>query len=58
MSTGSSQDVTASSTWTSSNTAVAAVDGAGHVIHLGSGQAEIRATYQSVDQRGHRYRSH
>lgn len=48
MSTGSSQDVTTSSTWTSSNAAVATVDGAGHVTHVGNGQAEIRATYQNL----------
>ncbi len=46
MADGSAQDVTAASTWTSSNTAVATVDGAGRVTHVGSGQAEIRATYQ------------
>lgn len=46
MSDGSAQDVTTSASWTSSNTSVAAVDAGGHVTHLGSGQAEIRATYQ------------
>ena len=48
LSNGSSQDITSSSTWTSSNTAVATVDGTGRVSHVGSGQAEIRATYQSL----------
>ena len=48
MSTGSSQDITSSSTWTSSNTAVATVDATGRVSHVGSGQAEIRATYQDL----------
>lgn len=48
MSTGPAQDVTATSTWTSSNTAVATVDAAGHVTHIGNGQAEIRATYQNL----------
>ena len=48
MSTGSSQDITSSSTWTSSNTAVATVDGTGRVSHVGNGQAEIRATYQDL----------
>jgi hypothetical protein len=45
---GPAQDVTTTATWTSSNTTVATVDAAGHVIHRGSGQAEIRATYQDV----------
>jgi uncharacterized protein YjdB len=45
---GSTQDITSSSTWTSSNTAVATVDAAGRVTHLGSGQTEIRATYQNL----------
>ena len=47
-SSGSPEDVTTTATWTSSNTAVATVDSAGHVTHRGSGQAEIRATYQSL----------
>jgi uncharacterized protein YjdB len=45
---GPAQDVTTTATWTSSNTAVATVDAAGHVTHRGSGQAEIRATYQDL----------
>jgi len=45
---GSTQDITGSSTWTSSNTAVATVDATGRVTHLGSGQTEIRATYQNL----------
>jgi len=48
MSSGAAQDVTAASTWTSSNTAVATVDATGHVTHIGSGQSEIRATYQNL----------
>jgi uncharacterized protein YjdB len=48
MSSGAPQDVTNSSTWTSSNAAVATVDGTGRVSHVGSGQAEIRATYQNL----------
>jgi hypothetical protein len=43
---GTSQDVTTTATWSSSSTAVATVDAAGRVTHIGSGQAEIRATYQ------------
>ena len=46
LSDGSSQDITNASAWTSSNTNVATVDAAGRVTHVGSGQAEIRATYQ------------
>ena len=38
--------MTTAATWTSSSTAVATVDAAGRVTHIGSGQAEIRATYQ------------
>jgi uncharacterized protein YjdB len=48
LSNGSSQDITSSSTWTSSNTAIATVDGTGRVTHIGSGQTEIRATYQNL----------
>ena len=48
LSSGSTQDVTTTASWTSSNTAVATVDAGGHVIHRGSGQAEIRATYQDL----------
>ncbi len=43
---GTSQDVTSAATWTSSNAAVATVDATGRVTDIGSGQAEIRATYQ------------
>jgi uncharacterized protein YjdB len=48
MSSGAAQDVTNSSTWTSSNPAVATVDAAGRVTNIGSGQTEIRATYQNL----------
>ena len=48
LSNGTTQDITATSTWTSSNTAVATVDAGGKVTHLGSGQTEIRATYQNL----------
>ena len=47
-SSGPAQDVTTTATWTSSNTAVATVDAGGRVTHRGSGQAEIRATYQDL----------
>jgi uncharacterized protein YjdB len=46
MADGSARDVTASAVWTSLNTGIATVDAAGRVTHVGSGQAEIRATYQ------------
>jgi hypothetical protein len=45
---GTTQDITATSAWTSSNTAVATVDAGGKVTHVGSGQTEIRATYQNL----------
>jgi len=45
---GAAEDVTTTATWTSSNTAVATVDAAGHVIHRGTGQVEIRATFQDL----------
>src|SRR5688572_28524014 len=45
---GPAEDVTTIATWTSSSTTVATVDAGGHVTHRGSGQAEIRATYQDV----------
>jgi hypothetical protein len=48
MSSGPAQDVTTTATWTSSNTAVAIVDAAGHVTHRGTGQAEIRASAQNL----------
>ena len=47
-SSGATQDVTTTATWTSSNTAVATVDAGGHVIHRGTGQTEIRATFQDL----------
>ena len=47
-SSGPAQDVTTTATWTSSNTAVATVDAGGRVTHRGSGQAEIRATYEDL----------
>lgn len=46
LSNGAVQDVTASATWTSSNTNVATVDSGGRVTNIANGQAEIRATYQ------------
>jgi len=47
-SNGTSQDVSTSSTWTSSNPAIAAVDSTGRVMHLGNGQVEITARFGSV----------
>jgi hypothetical protein len=40
--------VNATSTWTSSNPAVATVDGEGQVTHLARGTTEIRATYKNL----------
>src|SRR5688572_1053139 len=40
--------VNPTSTWTSSNTAVATVDGEGQVTHLARGTTEIRATYKNL----------
>jgi hypothetical protein len=45
-SNGTAQDITTSAAWTSSNSSVATVDPTGRVTHVGSGQAEIRATSQ------------
>ena len=45
---GSSQDVTTTATWTSSNQAVARISPAGTITGEGPGMTEIRATYQGV----------
>ena len=47
LSDGSTQDVTRTATWESSNAQVATVS-AGAVTVVGSGELDIRATYQSV----------
>jgi hypothetical protein len=46
---GTNQTITSQATWTSSNTAVATVDGSGLVRHRSSGQAEIRAANQGLN---------
>jgi len=48
LSDGSTRDVTAIATWTSSNVSIAAVAATGLVTVLGSGAVELRATYQTV----------
>jgi hypothetical protein len=45
---GSTRDVTATSTWTTSNASIATVSVSGLVTVVGSGQVELRATYQRV----------
>jgi uncharacterized protein YjdB len=48
MGDGSTQDVTSSATWSSSNGAVATVSSAGVVTGVAAGSATIAATYQTV----------
>ena len=48
LSTGTTQDVTSSATWQSSNTAVATVTSSGLVTGVAAGAVQITATYQSV----------
>jgi hypothetical protein len=48
MSDGTSRDVTTSASWESSNPTLATVSGAGLVSVLGTGDLDVRATYQSV----------
>jgi Bacterial Ig-like domain (group 2) len=48
LSNGTTQDVTSSATWQSSNNAVAAVTSSGLVTGVAAGAVQITATYQSV----------
>jgi hypothetical protein len=48
MSDGSLRDVTAASTWSTSNAGVAVVSPTGTVTVLTNGEVDVRATYQSV----------
>jgi hypothetical protein len=48
MSDGSSREVTMLSKWETSNPTIAAVSSAGVITVLGSGQVEVRATYENV----------
>jgi Big-like domain-containing protein len=48
LSDGSTRDVTAISSWTTSNPLIAAVSVTGLVTVVGSGNVELRATYQNV----------
>ena len=45
---GSSQDVTRSATWESSNAQLAGVSASGYVTILGSGDVDLKAIYQGV----------
>jgi hypothetical protein len=53
LSDGSTQDVTRSATWASSNAQVASVSSGGYVTILGSGDVDLTATYQSVGGAAH-----
>jgi hypothetical protein len=48
LSDGSTRDVTAISSWTTSNPLIASVSATGLVSVVGSGSVELRATYQNV----------
>jgi hypothetical protein len=48
MSDGSARDVTGSAAWESSNPGIAAVSSTGMVTVVGSGELDVRATFQSV----------
>jgi uncharacterized protein YjdB len=48
MSDGTSQDVTSSSTWSSSNTGVATVSSTGLVTGVAVGTVTVQATYTNV----------
>jgi len=48
MSDGSARDVTSSAAWESSNPGIAAVSSTGMVTVVGSGELDLRATYQNV----------
>ncbi len=48
MSDGTSRDVTSTSTWDSSNPSLATVSQGGLVTVLGTGELDVRATYQGV----------
>ena len=53
MSNSTTQTVTTQSSWQSSNTTVATVTATGMVAAVGAGEADIRATYQSVTGLAH-----
>jgi hypothetical protein len=48
LSDGTSRDVTTQSKWETSNASIATVSAAGVVTAIGSGQVEVRATFQNV----------
>ncbi len=53
MSDGTTQDVTRSATWDSSNTQIATVSATGLVTIVATGAVDLRATYQSVSGSEH-----
>jgi hypothetical protein len=50
---GTTQGATSQATWSSSNPAVATVNGAGLVTGIAAGEADISATFQSIAGRAH-----
>jgi hypothetical protein len=48
LSDGSTQDVTRSATWASSNTQIATVSSTGYVTVVGNGELDVQVTYQGV----------
>jgi hypothetical protein len=50
---GSTQDVTRSATWESSNVQLALISASGYVTILGNGDVDLKATYQSVTGAAH-----
>jgi hypothetical protein len=53
LSNGTTRDVTAQATWSSSNPSVASVGSTGNVAGVSAGEADIVATYQGVTGRSH-----
>jgi uncharacterized protein YjdB len=49
---GTTEDVTAKATWTSSKASVASVTSAGLITGVGTGSATVSATYQGVKSKG------
>jgi hypothetical protein len=48
MSDGTSRDVTSTATWESSNQSLASVSGSGLVTVVGTGELDVRASYQGI----------
>src|SRR5262249_10587182 len=53
LSNGASQAVTNQATWQSSDSSVVTVNGTGAVLGVGSGEADVTASYQGVTSRAH-----